>query len=78
MDEEEEELRQELLEECLDCFRYRFHILYEDLNDSKVMLLTGAGSMSALKMSSACDRDLKDTRRYILYKMTPNRSVKYI
>ena len=24
---EEDKLRQELLEECLDCFRYRFHIL---------------------------------------------------
>ena len=26
--DEEEELRQELLEECLDCFRYRLHIFY--------------------------------------------------
>ena len=50
----------------------------KSLYKSKVMHFTGVGSTSALKMSSACDQDLKDTRHYILYVMTADHVVKYI
>ena len=35
----------------------------------------GAGSMNALKMSSVFDRDIRDSRCYILYMMTSDHLV---